>query len=90
MTHATLSWQSLYVRLKKLLASIKGNESFWVDIAADHTLRGHVGLTEQRLGTLSTRINNDFADVHVLVTPTEVRAAVFVRDLAKLIIGKAS
>lgn len=85
---ATITSQGVYARLKKLIACLKNVETR--DVLAHHTLRGDLRFTEAGARALATRINEEFADLGVRMTPDEVAEAKTVQDLSRSIWKKAT
>ena len=84
----TISWQEVYARLKRMIADIKNMDP--EDVLARHTLRGDLRFTEAGVRALAPRINEEFADEGVHVTPGEVAKAKTVRDLFNILWSKIS
>jgi hypothetical protein len=76
--------EAIYVRLKHLLADLKGRPETWVHIEEGTSL-STLGFTGDGLRALSVDINKAFADVGILVTADETQACDTVGDLDDLL-----
>jgi hypothetical protein len=76
--------EAIYVRLKHLLANLKGHPESWTNIGEETNL-ATLGFTGDGLRALSVDINKAFSDVGILVTPDETQDCATVGDLADLL-----
>lgn len=74
---------SLYNRVKAFLGGIKGVDP--KTIRADHSLIDDLGFTAAGVRALASRVNKEFVDLQVEVTPDDTGGCETVRDLTVLI-----
>ncbi len=78
-----MSFQELYVRLKRTLGQLTGRD--WREVFAHQNLSEDLGFSGSGKRALASDLNQEFAAEELQLTPDETGAAETVRDLARLI-----
>ena len=83
----TLTKSAIYVRLKKVLANIRGGDFDWRDVRADHPLSNY--FSPQGLRAFAIKLNEEFASDCISITPNEMTPLSTVREVADLLYRKS-